>query len=588
VDRLLPSNVLSLAAVLGLVLQPLSPRAWAESNTSINPGVIVPSPSPTHSPTVPSPLPSSITITPADKEPKAQATGTEEQAKEYDTSIQTGKDANKANKIGMGIWGAVAALCGVTCVDYLMHLAADRTGVQGAMAGLTTASAALDAACAPATVASNTVVRTQLGHCQTALIRAHGATAVASAASASVAPVAGAVGAPDELATSTCGAIAASTKTASAAATAAIATYSASVYGAPYAAACSAALASFQTADAAMTQAVTKYTTTIGRIVALGTACGVAGVAGAAGDVAASAKLQQDTTKKLVGVIGAAPAVVSAVSLLFVSNGIKNAAKTASTMGTSSCWSTGISLALIGYKAYDMTQTDKSIQQNQDSKDALQSTSSLERLFREFGIANATAAPAPSACSARSSDTGTLLSCAVSGDPLLKKMFAQPGQADLLFGQVERTFGVGRATFISETPPSMERISQMIAGGDVDLASRIQDVYSSTEQQVALERGGQAPEPRLGVATRFPDAVEPPSYNEGLNGGQATGGGQAPESLPVGAGRAVASGTAITTEGIHGNARENLFEIVGARYQKAIDTVEPRPWGLPFNQYSNK
>src|SRR4051794_27214222 len=50
-------------------------------------------------------------------------TGEPVQAKDYEEAIKLGEGAKKANQIGVGAWGAIAAVCGYNCiVNYLVDL----------------------------------------------------------------------------------------------------------------------------------------------------------------------------------------------------------------------------------------------------------------------------------------------------------------------------------------------------------------------------------------------------------------------------------------------------------------------------------
>ncbi len=573
---MLPSRILTSLLALSLALQ--AAPAGADDPTP------APSPSPSDSPS-PSPSPTATSSSSGSSSGSSNSgssggANSLGQAQQLQDAIDDADAALQANKISIGIWGAEAALCGLNCANYLFRLKHTASLLVQAASNVQTAIAPLSA-CPGVQIyvgqVGTWVSQLMAGYGQ---VQSEAATAAAAQASPLGASVSTGSTGPHERMSTAAKSLGVTGKAAVATASGVAAGTGVATAGITQSVCNSASIAHLTQAVTHLDSVATDFDSQIAQVIAVGAVCEVGSIGAAAWDIIKSRNLE-NPSKGYISAIGAAPAAVSGVQLLLAKNHV--GAKTAATLGGASCWTAGLSLALVGYKIYDNTQLQKTIDDDQQKKDALHSF--LDQFMNEFGVPRAYAAAAPSACSARSKDIGTLLSCAVQSDNTVHDLLeSEPGKAEKLFGLVESTLGVNRAEFISTKPPTMERLAQLISQGDVQMAMRIQAQAEEQERSLALARGMTPPGPRLGVAGVTPSAPSAPGAAllspEQLSVLHPSGDQRGPAAEP--------SAEGVTVEGIHANKSQSIFEIVGTRYRSSLGSVEAKGWVIPFNAYSDK
>lgn len=522
-------------------------------------------------------------------------------AESYEAAAKACRMGRMSHMIGMGLWGATAAVCGLNCFKYLSTLSTQRNLVVAKSKALQS-MLSFHILCPPVAPFVPT------SHSQLAVILPAQAESQVELTKG-VLSKADALGAmslsnnsgPDERIATGSKALAVTGHGASVAASG----YNvpADVAGTGY---CKAAVAPIETATNALTSATATYNATIATVVSRGKMCAFTSIGVAGADLVLTQVLAKDISDGLLGIAGAAPGIVSLMKFYLAKDHATNATPFASTMGISSCFTTGISLALLAIKAVTMKSSADCEQINQENADSLDT--SLNEMEDELGnmdtswltssvvydtlkvagylldpiIPCAVAAGVATqtgteyarnltACQASVKTHATLLSCAKGGDSSLRSFLdEQPDRADAVLGALEQDLGVSREEFLTDHPPTIEKIASLMTKDTPSFASDVVGLYRQAEVRASQDPSlntRRSKSGNSGIANKsgspqqaaVPTALAPPSAESGQTRKPAS------------------------TDGFH-DASDDLFSVVSTRYQSSQGDLEKLEWSSGHNR----
>jgi hypothetical protein len=432
---------------------------------------------------------------------------------QYDDAADAGGKSNKANGVTVGLWGAIGALCGFNCYNYMVTLDAAKKELLAASQSMNAAlgaTAVCTVSAGPslagiaalksldALIASTESEKAVAG-AQKATIAAGGQSvqdAKEEGIEAAFAPVHSAVaGIPlaiNTYMTTTCAVSVIpvlNLLTAQECARCATAQAGLAALGTAYAA--------FQTAQATYIAALESVRT-------MGLACTGGGVAVGVADFAITQALGGELTEGMMGAAGALPPAYFLMKMILTK---QTPVGTASSLGVGSCLTAAGALLEVGMKTMNMMKTDESSEENRENSKKLESRNGirgenpallkvLELLLPPaYASGNSARSSFLSACGYKEKTSSQLLSCGMQADPDLAKILGDQANQNRIFSSLDKAFGrhgVSSQDFITEKPMSIDKIITLMTLPKPAAAPKVKQLYLNAQQKIRAQAGSGA------------------------------------------------------------------------------------------------